>query len=81
MKEFRLKLQVADMGGMGLTSEGVAIIHVSDINNHAPQFSPDSVSLRSLRKILSVILGSNLSLQFVIMIGDFFSVCGACSTT
>lgn len=77
MKEFRLKLQVADMGGMGLTSEGVATIHVSDINNHAPQFSPDSVSLR---KILSVILGSNLSLQFVIMIGDFFSVCGACST-
>ncbi|XP_028295295.1 cadherin-15 [Gouania willdenowi] len=38
---FRLKLQVADMGGMGLTSEGEAIIHVSDINNHAPQFSPD----------------------------------------
>lgn len=74
VKEFRLKLQVADMGGMGLTSEGEATIHVSDINNHAPQFSPDSVSLRSLRKILSV------SLQFVIMIGDFFSVCGACST-
>lgn len=45
MKSFRLKLQVADMGGMGLTSEGVAIIHVSDINNHAPQFSPASVSL------------------------------------
>lgn len=35
------------MGGMGLTSEGVAIIHVSDINNHAPQFSPASVSLRN----------------------------------
>lgn len=34
------------MGGMGLTSEGVAIIHVSDINNHAPQFSPASVSFR-----------------------------------
>lgn len=34
------------MGGMGLTSEGVAIIHVSDINNNAPQFSPASVSLR-----------------------------------
>lgn len=44
VKSFRLKLQVADMGGMGLTSEGVAIIHVSDINNHAPQFSPASVS-------------------------------------
>ena len=45
VKSFRLKLQVADMGGMGLTSEGVAVIHVADINNHAPQFSPASVSL------------------------------------
>ncbi|CAG5857212.1 unnamed protein product [Menidia menidia] len=42
VKGFRLKLQVADMGGMGLTSEGLAVIHVSDINNHAPQFSPAS---------------------------------------
>uniref|UniRef100_A0A8C6S2Z9 Cadherin 15, type 1, M-cadherin (myotubule) n=1 Tax=Neogobius melanostomus TaxID=47308 RepID=A0A8C6S2Z9_9GOBI len=40
VKSFKLKLQVADMGGMGLTSEGVAVIHISDINNHAPQFSP-----------------------------------------
>ncbi|XP_069030041.1 cadherin-15 [Embiotoca jacksoni] len=45
VKSFRLKLQVADMGGMGLTSEGVAIIHVSDINNHAPQFSPATYSM------------------------------------
>ncbi|XP_030270623.1 cadherin-15 [Sparus aurata] len=45
VKSFRLKLQIADMGGMGLTSEGVAIIHVSDINNHAPQFSPASYSM------------------------------------
>ncbi|KAJ3593887.1 hypothetical protein NHX12_006220 [Muraenolepis orangiensis] len=40
VKSFRLKLQVADMSGMGLTSESVAIVHVTDINNHAPQFSP-----------------------------------------
>ncbi|CAL8350810.1 unnamed protein product [Merluccius merluccius] len=40
VKSFRLRLQVADMSGMGLTSEGVAIVHVTDINNHAPQFSP-----------------------------------------
>jgi len=46
VKAFRLKLQVADMGGMGLTSHGEAVIHVSDINNHAPQFNPASVSLR-----------------------------------
>lgn len=45
VKGFRLRLQIADMGGMGLTSEGVAVIHVSDINNHVPQFSPASVSL------------------------------------
>ncbi|XP_076594161.1 cadherin-15 [Chaetodon auriga] len=45
VKGFRLKLQIADMGGMGLTSEGVAIIHVSDINNHPPQFSPASYSM------------------------------------
>lgn len=45
VKGFRLRLQIADMGGMGLTSEGVAIIHVSDINNNIPQFSPASVSL------------------------------------
>nr|XP_046245637.1 cadherin-15 [Scatophagus argus] len=45
VKSFRLKLQIADMGGMGLTSDGVAIIHVSDINNHAPRFSPASYSV------------------------------------
>ncbi|XP_033972683.1 cadherin-15 [Trematomus bernacchii] len=45
VKSFRLKLQVADMGGMGLTSESVAIIHVTDINNHAPQFSPATYSM------------------------------------
>lgn len=40
VKSFKLKLQVADMSGMGLTGESVAVIHVSDINNHAPQFNP-----------------------------------------
>ncbi|XP_044061719.1 cadherin-15 [Siniperca chuatsi] len=45
VKSFQLKLQVADMGGMGLTREGVAIIHISDINNHAPQFSPASYTM------------------------------------
>ncbi|XP_030581988.1 cadherin-15 [Archocentrus centrarchus] len=48
VKGFRLKLQVADMGGMGLTSEGVAFVHVSDINNHAPQFSPASYSMTTV---------------------------------
>ncbi|XP_034048052.1 cadherin-15 [Thalassophryne amazonica] len=48
VKSFRLKLQVGDMSGMGLTSEGVAIIHVSDINNHAPQFSPYKYSMTAV---------------------------------
>ncbi|KAM9408657.1 cadherin-15 isoform 2-T2 [Pholidichthys leucotaenia] len=48
VKGFRLKLQVADMGGMGLTSEGVAIIHVSDINNHVPEFTPATYSMTAL---------------------------------
>ncbi|KAM3877057.1 cadherin-15 [Diretmus argenteus] len=45
VKGFRLRLQVADMAGMGLTSEGVAVIHVSDINNHAPQFNSNMYSM------------------------------------
>ena len=55
VKSFRLKVQVADMGGMGLTGEGVAVIHVSDINNHAPQFSPVSVRLTQPYKKFSVL--------------------------
>ncbi|XP_053173404.1 cadherin-15 [Scomber japonicus] len=51
VKSFRLKLQVADMGGMGLTSEGVAIIDVSDINNNAPQFSPASYSMTAVENL------------------------------
>ncbi|XP_046897810.1 cadherin-15 [Hypomesus transpacificus] len=48
VKSFRLKLQVADMSGMGLTNEGIAIIHVSDINNHGPRFSPDLYNLSAV---------------------------------
>ncbi|XP_062417714.1 cadherin-15 [Pungitius pungitius] len=48
VKSFRLKLQIADMGGMGLTGEGVAIIHVSDINNHAPQFCRAMYEMRAV---------------------------------
>ncbi|XP_029316952.1 cadherin-15 isoform X2 [Cottoperca gobio] len=51
VKSFRLKLQVGDMGGMGLTSEAVAFIHVSDINNHAPQFSPASYSMTAVENL------------------------------
>ncbi|XP_076011733.1 cadherin-15 [Genypterus blacodes] len=45
VQSFKLKVQVADMGGMGLASQGVAIIHISDINNHAPQFDPSMYSM------------------------------------
>uniref|UniRef100_A0A672KMI9 Cadherin-15-like n=1 Tax=Sinocyclocheilus grahami TaxID=75366 RepID=A0A672KMI9_SINGR len=43
VQSFRLTLQVADMSGVGLTSTGRAIIHISDINNHAPKFHPTTV--------------------------------------
>uniref|UniRef100_A0A8C2DL54 Cadherin-15-like n=1 Tax=Cyprinus carpio TaxID=7962 RepID=A0A8C2DL54_CYPCA len=43
VQSFKLTLQVADMSGMGLTSTGRAIIHISDINNHAPKFHPTMV--------------------------------------
>ncbi|KAM6942820.1 cadherin-15 isoform 1-T1 [Xenentodon cancila] len=55
VKAFILKLQVADMGGMGLTSEGVAVINVSDINNHAPQFSPTVYSMTAVENLLNEI--------------------------
>ncbi|XP_070685776.1 cadherin-15 [Pempheris klunzingeri] len=58
VKSFRLKLLVADMGGMGLTKEGVAIIHVSDINNHAPQFSPASYSMIAVENRKDYEIGS-----------------------
>ncbi|KAM4592517.1 cadherin-15 isoform 2-T2 [Odontesthes bonariensis] len=57
VKGFRLKLQVADMGGMGLTSQGVAVIHVSDINNHAPQFNPASYSMTAVENELNYEIG------------------------
>ncbi|KAK3510041.1 hypothetical protein QTP70_026697 [Hemibagrus guttatus] len=45
VQSFRLTLQVADMSGMGLTSTGRAIIHITDINNHAPQFNPTTYTM------------------------------------
>ncbi|XP_061526112.1 cadherin-15 [Phycodurus eques] len=57
VKTFRLMLQVADMGGMGLTSEGVAIIHVSDINNHVPQFNPSSYSMKAVENRMNYEIG------------------------
>ncbi|XP_056135015.1 cadherin-15 [Lampris incognitus] len=48
VKSFKLRLRVADMSGMGLTTEGVAIIHVTDINNHAPQFDPRMYSMSAV---------------------------------
>ncbi|XP_077374554.1 cadherin-15 [Festucalex cinctus] len=57
VKSFRLMLQVADMGGMGLTSEGVAVIHVSDINNHAPQFYPSSYGMTAVENRMNYEIG------------------------
>uniref|UniRef100_A0A147AY32 Cadherin-15 n=1 Tax=Fundulus heteroclitus TaxID=8078 RepID=A0A147AY32_FUNHE len=57
VKEFKLKLRVADMGGDGLTGDAVAIISVSDINNHAPQFHPASYSIKALENLYNVEIG------------------------
>nr|XP_015808828.2 cadherin-15 [Nothobranchius furzeri] len=54
---FKLKLQVADMGGEGLNSESEVIILVSDINNHPPQFSPASYSLTAEENVFGVEIG------------------------
>ncbi|RXN08076.1 cadherin-15-like protein [Labeo rohita] len=48
VQSFRLTLQVADMSGMGLTSTGHAIIHISDINNHAPKFHPTMYNMYAM---------------------------------
>lgn len=55
------------MSGQGLTSEGVALIHVSDINNHAPQFSPASVSPSCIGHILTMII-SGLLIHFLCLV-------------
>lgn len=70
------------MGGMGLTNESVAIIHVTDINNHAPQFSPATVSLIQLyiRDIFNRYLEkTSVKLLDIESFGLCF-VCGSCST-
>ncbi|XP_061101049.1 cadherin-15 [Conger conger] len=45
---FRLTLQVADMAGEGLSDLGSVLIHVTDINNHVPRFSPASYSVTAV---------------------------------
>lgn len=64
VKSFQLRLQIADMSGQGLTSEGVAIIHVSDINNHAPQFRPASVSPSNIRHTWLTIVSGLFTVVF-----------------
>ncbi|KAM8877045.1 cadherin-15-like isoform 1-T2 [Synchiropus picturatus] len=50
VKAFRLSLEVAD--GTGLTDEAVAMINVTDINNHAPEFSPTSYHLTTVKETI-----------------------------
>lgn len=65
VKSFRLRLQIGDMSGQGLTNEGLAIIHVSDINNHAPQFSPTSVSPSQVSHMWVIIISGLSSILFL----------------
>ncbi|KAL4613569.1 cadherin-15 isoform X2 [Arapaima gigas] len=48
VKAFRLTVMVADMSGEGLSDTAHAIIHVTDINNHPPRFSPEQYLMRSV---------------------------------
>ncbi|NP_997771.2 cadherin-15 precursor [Danio rerio] len=57
VQSFRLTLQVADMSGMGLTSSSRAIIHISDINNHAPKFQPTTYNMYAMENKLIAEVG------------------------
>ncbi|XP_062845618.1 cadherin-15 [Trichomycterus rosablanca] len=57
VQSFRLTLQVADMSGMGLTSTGRAIIHIIDINNHAPKFEPITYTMSGVENKANFDLG------------------------
>uniref|UniRef100_A0A8C7G2S2 Cadherin 15, type 1, M-cadherin (myotubule) n=1 Tax=Oncorhynchus kisutch TaxID=8019 RepID=A0A8C7G2S2_ONCKI len=57
VKGFRLKLQVADMSGMGLTSLANAVIHVTDINNNPPRFSPDQYTMSAVENKIDFVIG------------------------
>ncbi|KAI5619757.1 cadherin-15 precursor, partial [Silurus asotus] len=57
VQSFRLTLQVADMSGMGLTSTARAIIHITDINNHAPQFKPNTYTMFATENKVGVDVG------------------------
>ncbi|XP_029497236.1 cadherin-15-like [Oncorhynchus nerka] len=57
VKGFRLTLQVADMSGMGLTSLANAVIHVTDINNNPPRFSPDLYTMSAVENKVDFVIG------------------------
>uniref|UniRef100_A0AAY5KGM5 Cadherin domain-containing protein n=1 Tax=Esox lucius TaxID=8010 RepID=A0AAY5KGM5_ESOLU len=52
-----LKVLVADMSGMGLTSEAHAIINVNDINNNRPRFSPDQYIMSAVENKVGFVIG------------------------
>ncbi|XP_066512621.1 cadherin-15-like [Hoplias malabaricus] len=57
VQSFRLTLQVADMSGQGLTSSGRATIHITDINNHAPQIQPTVYNMFAMENKVGVDIG------------------------
>ncbi|KAL1007153.1 hypothetical protein UPYG_G00082740 [Umbra pygmaea] len=57
VKGFRLKVQVADMSGIGLMSEANAVIHVTDINNNPPRFSPDHYTMSAVENKIGFVIG------------------------
>uniref|UniRef100_A0A8C7U1Y5 Cadherin 15, type 1, M-cadherin (myotubule) n=1 Tax=Oncorhynchus mykiss TaxID=8022 RepID=A0A8C7U1Y5_ONCMY len=56
-RDVGLDWEVADMSGMGLTSLANAVIHVTDINNNPPRFSPDLYTMSAVENKIDFVIG------------------------
>ncbi|XP_005335475.2 cadherin-15 isoform X2 [Ictidomys tridecemlineatus] len=54
---YNLTLQVADMSGEGLTATASAIISLDDVNDNAPEFTRDQLSMEAAEAISGVDVG------------------------
>uniref|UniRef100_A0A8C9PCL2 Cadherin 15 n=1 Tax=Spermophilus dauricus TaxID=99837 RepID=A0A8C9PCL2_SPEDA len=54
---YNLTLQVADMSGEGLTATASAIISLDDVNDNAPEFTRDQLSMEAAEAITGVDVG------------------------
>uniref|UniRef100_A0A8D2DMA3 Cadherin-15 n=1 Tax=Sciurus vulgaris TaxID=55149 RepID=A0A8D2DMA3_SCIVU len=54
---YNLTLQVADMSGEGLTATASAIISLDDVNDNAPEFTRDQLSMEAAEAVSGVDVG------------------------